>query len=388
MNIQAHLQKLSQTISQITPAQALQLQRSGAALIDVREADEHAQGLAQGAVPIVRSQLESEIEQAVPERERTVLLLCAHGVRSLLAADTLQQMGYRNLHSVAGGFVDWQNHGLPWSVPDAHDPAANERYTRQMRLPEIGLAGQRKLAAARVLIVGAGGLGSPAALYLAGAGVGTLGLVDADHVELSNLHRQVLHTQARIGELKTESAQSSLSAFNPDIKTPIHSERLTAENVERIFQDYDLVLDGSDNFPTRYLVSDACQKLGKTNISAAVQGFEGQLAVFAPGGPCYRCLFPEPPSPELAPSCAEAGVLGVVPGIMGLFQALEALKIIIGFGESLTSRLLIHDAKSGRQRQLKLNRDPQCAYCDSDSPFPGYIDYSAFCAGPCDATQD
>ena len=386
--MQQHLQRLSQTISQVSPEHAHQLEREGAALIDVREADEHAQGLAEGALPIVRANLESEIGQAVPDQNQTVLLLCAHGVRSLLAAETLAQMGYSDLHSVAGGFVDWQDQGLPWSLPDARDPAASERYARQTKLPEIGVAGQRKLAAARVLIIGAGGLGSPAALYLAGAGIGCLGLVDADHVERSNLHRQVLHTEPRIGALKTESARTALAALNPEIDTPMHSERLTRVNVERLFSDYDLILDGSDNFPTRYLVNDACQKLKIPNVSAAVQGFAGQLSVFMPGGPCYRCLFPEPPAPENAPSCAEAGVLGVVPGIMGLLQALEAMKLIVGFGEPLTGKLLIYDAKTGRQRILKISRDPECHYCDPGTPFPGYIDYAEFCAEHTHATKD
>lgn len=381
MNIQEHLRQLSQTISQVAPAQARAMQNDGATLVDVREADEHAQGLAQGAKPIVLGNLQQDIESCVPEREHTVLLLCAHGARSLLAADTLRSMGYTDLHSVAGGFVDWQDHGLPWSLPEPSEPAANARYARQTRLPEIGLAGQRKLAAARVLIVGAGGLGSPAALYLAGAGVGTLGLVDADTVELSNLHRQVVHAQGRIGELKTESARATLAGLNPDIRIPIHSQELSVDNVEELFADYDWVLDGSDNFPTRYLINDACQKMGLTNISAAVQGFEGQLSVFAPGGPCYRCLFPEPPPPALAPSCAEAGVLGVVPGIMGMLQALEAIKLIVGFGETLAGKLLIFDSKTQHQRILKLQRDPQCIYCDNASPFPGYIDYPHFCGG-------
>lgn len=379
MNVQEQLKRLSQTISQVSPARAHAMQQSGAALVDVRETEEHVQGLADGAIPIVRNNLPRDIEQAVPQRERTVLLLCAHGQRSLLAAETLRQMGYQDLHSVAGGFVDWQQQGLPWSVPDTNDPAASERYARQVQLPEIGLAGQRKLAAARVLLVGAGGLGSPAALYLAGAGIGTLGLVDADHVERSNLHRQVVHSEERLGQLKTESARTALAALNPEIAIPLHSERLTRNNVERIFAGYDLILDGSDNFATRYLVNDACQKLGLVNISAAVQGFEGQLAVFAPGGPCYRCLFPSPPAAENAPNCNAAGVLGIVPGIMGLYQALEATKIIAEFGDTLTGKLLIYNAMTARQRTLKLSRDPQCAYCDPQTPFPGYIDYSEFC---------
>lgn len=372
-------QPLRPAASQITAAQARKMQSDGATLIDVREAGEHAQGLAEGAVPISRGDLPTGIAAVASDPNKPLLLMCAQGQRSLLAADTLQQMGYSKVYSVTGGFADWQQQGLPWAAPNASDPAANERYARQVRLPEIGAQGQRKLAAARVAIVGVGGLGSPAALYLAAAGVGTLGLIDDDIVERSNLHRQVVHNEHTLGRAKTESARATLAALNPDIDVQTHKQKLSVDNVEAIFGGYDLILDGSDNFPTRYLVNDACCKLGLTHISAAVQGFSGQLSVFMQGGPCYRCLFPEPPPVELAPSCAEAGVLGVLPGIMGMQQALEALKIIIGFGDPLKGRLMVFDAKTSRQRVLQLARDPDCEYCSPDRDFPGYIDYKEFC---------
>lgn len=376
MDIQEKLARLRGEIPEVAPREAAELHAAGAALIDVREAEELATGTPEGAQAISRGFLELRVAGTVPERERTVLLLCGSGTRSLLAADTLRQLGYADVRSVAGGFARWREQGLPVVLPDP----GQERYARQMRLPEIGAAGQRRLAAARVLLVGAGGLGSPAGLYLAAAGVGTLGLVDHDRVERSNLHRQVIHTDAAIGRLKTASAQTTLAALNPDIDIATHAERLTRDNVERVFEGYDLIVDGSDNFPTRYLVNDACCKLGLTNVYGAVQGFAGQVAVFAPGGPCYRCLFAEPPPPEAAPSCAEAGVLGVVPGIIGLLQALETLKLIAGFGEPLTGKLAVFDAKSTRLRSLTLARDPDCGYCAPGAPFPGYVDYQDFCA--------
>lgn len=379
MSERSKLSESLHTVPQITPVQAHAMQRDGAVLVDVRETYEHAQGLAEGAVAVSRGELQSQITDKVSDHGQPVLLICAHGQRSLLAVDALRNMGYRNLHSVTGGFVAWQQQGLPWSVPDTDDPAANERYSRQVQLPEIGAQGQRKLAAARVAIVGVGGLGSPAALYLAAAGIGKLGLIDHDVVERSNLHRQVVHSENTLGQAKTDSGRAMLSALNPDIALHTHCEKLSATNIESVLGGYDIILDGSDNFPTRYLVNDACTKLGLVNISAAVQGFEGQLAVFAPGGPCYRCLFPEPPSAESAPNCSEAGVLGVMPGILGMLQALEAMKIILGFGEPLIGRLLLFDAKTSGQRILRLNRDPECHYCGESYDFPGYVDYEAFC---------
>lgn len=381
MDLSEKLVALQKQIAQISPREAREMQASGAILVDVREADEHALGAPENAHLMSRGTLEQHIAELSPDRQAPLMLICGSGVRSLLAAEALEAIGYTNTRSVTGGFEAWKTADLPWQLPESDDPALNERYARQVRLPEIGPEGQRKLARARVLLIGAGGLGSPAALYLAGAGVGTLGLVDADQVDRSNLHRQVLHAEAAIGQSKTESARARLEALNPDILVRTHKTRLNAGNVESLFSDYDLVLDGSDNFPTRYLVNDACQKLGIPDISAAVQGFEGQLSVFAPGGPCYRCLFAEPPPAELAPSCAEAGVAGMVPGVMGVLQALEALKLIAEFGEPLTGKLLIFNARSTSFRQLKLSRDANCRYCDPGSEFPGYVDYEQFCSG-------
>jgi len=320
------------------------------------------------------------IADLVPDRDREVLLLCAATTRSLLAADDLRQMNYANVAAVEGGFDQWKAEGLPYVIPELSGSDSQARYLRQIALPELGEKGQQRLSKARVLVVGAGGLGSPAALYLAAAGVGTLGLVDHDKVDRSNLHRQVLHRDDRVGLGKTDSARLTLEALNPSIAVKTHPVRLSAGNVESIFADYDLIVDGSDNFPTRYLVNDACIKLGLPNVYGAVQGLEGQVSVFAQGGqPCYRCLFAEPPPPELAPSCNQAGVLGVVPGIIGLLQALEAIKLITGIGRSLTGRLLLFDARTSRLREVQPSANPDCAYCAKDRPFPGYIDYVGFC---------
>lgn len=377
MNVQDRLNTLRREVGEIEPARVPGLQARGAALIDVREADEVAAGLAEGAEPISRGMLDLRIEQAVPDHARTVLLMCASGARSLLAADALRQLGYANACSVAGGFTRWREQGLPWHLPKAPPDA---RYSRQTRLPEVGASGQKLLGEIRVLLIGAGGLGSPAALYLAGAGVGTLGFVDHDRVELSNLHRQIVHTTGRVGQPKTASARAAVAALNPEIVVQTHDERLTRDNVEAIFAEYDIVVDGSDNFPTRYLVNDACCRLGLPNVYGAVQRFEGRVSVFEPGeGPCYRCLFPEPPPAGQVPSCSEAGVLGVVPGIVGLLQALEVLKLVLGFGEPLIGRLLLFDAKRTNLRTLSLQRNPDCVYCGPGADIPDYVDYHGFC---------
>lgn len=380
MSIQQRLQELREIIPEVAPGEARELQAAGAALIDVREAEEIAQGTPEGARPLGRGYLEMRIGEAVPERDRTVLLMCGSGSRSLLAADDLRRLGYGDVRSVAGGFNRWKDEGLPFTVPDLADADARQRYARQIVLPEVGEAGQGKLERARVLLVGAGGLGSPAALYLAAAGVGTLGLVDHDRVDRSNLQRQVLHRDDRVGQAKTESARATLEALNPRIAVRTHDLRLAADNVEQVLGDYDIVVDGSDNFPTRYLVNDACVKLGLPNVYGAVQGFEGQVAVFGAGGrPCYRCLYAAPPPPESAPPCSEAGVLGVVPGVVGMLQALEVLKLVLGFGEPLIGRLLLFDARRSRLRELGLSADPDCAYCAAGREFPGYVDYQRFC---------
>lgn len=379
------LERLRESVPEVEPREAHALQSAGAALVDVREPEEVAQGTPEGALALGRGFLELRIEEAVPDLSRTLLVMCGSGTRSLLAADGLRRLGYRDVRSVSGGFNRWKDEGLPFSVPRALDAQARSRYARQMLLPEVGEAGQRRLQAARVLLIGAGGLGSPSALYLAAAGVGTLGIVDHDVVDLSNLQRQVLHTAAGVGTPKVESARSRIKALNPTVEVHAHAARLDSASVEDIFSGYDLVVDGSDNFPTRYLVNDACVKLGLPNVHGSVFRFDGQVSVFWPGysqrrGPCYRCLYPEPPPPELAPSCNEAGVLGVLPGVMGMLQASEALKLLLGIGDPLVGRLLCFDALRAEFREFKVRPDPECPYCAPESAFPGYVDYERFCA--------
>ena len=324
-------------------------------------------------------------DRAVPDPQRPLVLMCGSGTRSLFAAEDVARLGYRSVSSMAGGFTCWKHEGLPVERPASLDAAARERYSRHLLMPEIGEAGQARLMESKVLLVGAGGLGSPAAYYLAAAGVGTLGLVDHDVVERSNLQRQILHTDARVGTSKVASARQALEALNPGVKVVGHEARLGSENVERLLGGYDVVVDGSDNFATRYLVNDACVKLRIPDVNGAVYRFEGQLSVFWPArpqrpGPCYRCLYREPPPPELAPSCAEAGVLGVLPGVVGLLQATETLKLLLGLGEPLVGRLLCFDALRGRFTELAIERDPQCRYCGEGRAFPGYVDYERFCA--------
>ena len=379
------LAELKRAVPELAPQEALALQARGAALIDVREADEIAQGSAPGAFRLGRGFLELRIEEAVPDRERPLVVFCGSGTRSLFAAEDLMRLGYRNVVSMVGGFSRWKAEGLPVEVPFTLDRAARERYSRHLLMPEVGEAGQAKLLRAKLLLVGAGGLGSPAALYLAAAGVGTLGIVDHDVVDRSNLQRQILHTDARVGASKVASARQTIEALNPAVKVIGHEAHLTSENVEEIFGGYDLVVDGSDNFPTRYLVNDACVKLGLPNVHGSVYRFEGQVTVFWPRypgrpGPCYRCLYPEPPPAEFAPSCAEAGVLGVLPGVVGLLQATEAIKLILGVGDPLVGRLLYFDALRGSFTELALERHSACRYCTGGGEFPGYIDYVRFCA--------
>ena len=372
------------TIRELTPVEALDRLRAGAFLVDVRADHERALGMADGARGIDRALLEAAPESHLPERDAEVLLICQSGARSQLAAQVLSARGYRNLASVAGGTSAWLKAGLPMLRPSLDDDFS-ERYSRHLRLAEVGLDGQKKLEAARVLLVGAGGLGSPAALYLADAGIGTLRLADDDVVDRSNLQRQVLHTEARVGVAKVESAAITLSALNPRTTIEAVAERITSDNVERLLAGADVVIDGADNFPARYLLNDACVNLGKPLVYGAVHRFEGQVSVFDAGrqrgiAPCYRCLFPEPPPPEAAPNCAEAGVLGVLPGVIGLLQATEAIKLVLGLGAPLTGRLLHFDALALRFREIRLSPDPGCAVCTPGRPFPGYIDYAAFCA--------
>jgi molybdopterin/thiamine biosynthesis adenylyltransferase len=293
-----------------------------------------------------------------------VIVYCAGGTRSLLAGETLKRMGYEHVRSLAGGFTKWKDAGNPWQKPRSLTPSQRNRYSRHLLIPEVGEAGQLKLLNAKVLMIGAGGLGSPAAFYLAAAGVGTLGLIDSDTVDESNLQRQILHTNDRVGMPKTESAKLTLNALNPEVKVVEHRLRVTRDNAVELFQQYDIIVDGSDNFSTRYLVNDVCVMLNKPQVHGSIFRFDGQLTTFIPHqGPCYRCLFPEPPPPEFAPSCQEAGVLGVLPGVIGVLQAIETVKIILGKGELLSGRLLAYDALKQSFRELKFRRDPECAAC-------------------------
>lgn len=335
-----------------------------AVLLDVREPDEYEQGAVPGALHIPRGNLESNIEGRVPDRSTPLLVMCAGGVRSAFAAKTLGELGYTDVVSIAGGFNRWKDEGRDWSTPQTLTPEQRNRYQRHLLLPEVGIEGQLKLLDAKVLLLGAGGLGSPAALYLAAAGVGTLGIVDMDVVDESNLQRQILHNMDRIGDRKVDSAKKTLTAINPDVNVVTHDLRLNADNVVEILSQYDVVVDGADNFPSRYLLNDAALKTDTVVIHGSIFRFEGQATVFKPyDGPCYRCLIPEPPPADLAPSCAEAGVLGVLPGIIGSIQALEAIKVILDLGDSLSGRLLAYDSLEQSFRTFKVNRDPNCPAC-------------------------
>ncbi len=381
------LERLRAAIHQVQPGEAHALALKGAVLIDIREADELAQGAPAGSKRIPRGFLELQIEQEAPDLSQPIVVMCGSGLRSLFAADDLLQMGYREVSSLAGGFNAWKKQGLPVAIPRLLTDEERERYGRHLSVPEVGEAGQIELLRSKVLLIGAGGLGSPAAFYLAAAGVGTLGIVDDDVVDRSNLQRQILHTDDRIGTPKVQSARQTLQSLNPSVKVVEYATRLNSTNVEQLFTGYDVVLDGTDNFPTRYLVNDACVKLGIPNVHGSIFRFEGQVSVFWPGrksapGPCYRCLYPAPPPPELAPSCAEAGVLGVLPGVIGLLQAVEAIKLLLDIGEPLVGRLLQYEALESRFTRLTLERDPDCAYCADGKPFPGYVDMQFACNVP------
>jgi sulfur-carrier protein adenylyltransferase/sulfurtransferase len=353
-------------------------------IIDVREKDEYVQGYIPGAVWISRGTLEGKIEDAVPDRSTPLILYCAGGARSALAAKSLVQMGYDNVQSMAGGYTAWKRSGLPWKVPTVMTSEQEMRYSRHTMLPEIGTKGQIKLLESSVLCIGAGGLGSPSSLYLAAAGIGTIGMIDDDVVDSTNLQRQILHNIDRVGTPKVDSAEKTLRGLNPDLKVKKFQTRLTSDNVMEVLAPFDVIVDGADNFQTRYLVNDAALKLAKPVVHASIFRFEGQLTVFpAAGSPCYRCLYPEPPPPEEAPSCQEAGVLGVLPGIMGVLQATETIKVLLGLGETLAGRLLVYDALKTRFRELKLRRDPKCPTCGDgvDRSKIELIDYVQFCAG-------
>lgn len=364
--------------------EALRLQREGACLLDLREAAEWAAGSPCGALRVARSRFAEELGGALPDRLQPVLLLCATSVRSTAARAELEARGYRALAVVEGGFRAWAAAALPVEIPDDPDAAWRRRYARQIVLPELGEAGQRRLREARVLLVGAGGLGCPVALYLAAAGVGRLLLVDDDRVEESNLQRQVLHSTAAVGQLKVDSAAARLFALNPDCRIDTLPQRLNASRVDALVADCDVIVDGSDNLPTRYLLSDASLRHGKPLVYGAVERFVGQVSVFHPGSargqaPCYRCLFPHPPRPEDAPNCAAIGVLGVVPGVIGMLQATEAIKLLLRIGEPLIGSLLIVDLLTQQTRRLGLQADPDCSHCAPGRPFPGYVDYERFC---------
>ena len=350
-------------------------------IVDVREQHEWDAGHIPGAELIPLGTVAQAAPERLPRKDERIVLHCAAGVRSAVAAYQLQQIGYTQVASMAGGFDAWRKLGFPVEAPLA--PAQLERYSRHLLIPEVGIAGQSRLLRSRVLLVGAGGLGSPAALYLAAAGVGTLGIVDHDVVDATNLQRQILHSTERIGEPKVSSAKRTLEALNPDVTVIGYRERLSAANIDRIIEYYEVIVDGADNFPTRYLLNDASVKWKRPVVHGSIYRFEGQVTVFQPGeGPCYRCLFHEPPPPELAPSCAEAGVLGVLPGIIGTIQANEVLKLLLGIGETLVGRYLLFDALDGTFREVKLRRDPNCPVCGEHPTITDYIDYEDFCASP------
>jgi molybdopterin/thiamine biosynthesis adenylyltransferase/rhodanese-related sulfurtransferase len=413
------LQAAKASIEEVDPRRARELLDAEDAplLVDVRERDEWEQGRIPGAVHVPRGHLESRIEGVAPDRSRPVLVYCAAGNRSAFAAQTLSELGYERAISLTGGYTDWQRTGYETDLPRTLGPARSIRYSRHLLIPEVGEEGQLRLLDSRILLIGAGGLGSPAALYLAAAGVGRLGIVDADVVDETNLQRQIAHSTNSLGEPKTDSARRTIEALNPDVEVVPIRERLTSENVERILEPgWDVIVDGADNFPTRYLVNDASVWHGIPVVHGSIFRFEGQVTVFKPGkgaargarhqeawasptapsemtgrhvdeeldgerSPCYRCLFAQPPPPEMAPSCAEGGVLGVLPGVIGSIQAAEALKLALGIGDTLVGRLLLYDALSGEFQEMTLRRNPECPVCGDDPSITDYVDYVEFCAG-------
>ncbi|MBL9009277.1 MAG: molybdopterin-synthase adenylyltransferase MoeB [Myxococcales bacterium] len=377
-NFQSYLREIKSRIAETTVDEIRQ--KPPQVLIDVREGEENQEGYIPGSDWIPRGKLEQRIEDAVPDRAADIVLYCAGGNRSALAARTLGELGYTQVRSLAGGFGAWKKAGLPIDKPFVFTDAQKARYARHTMLPEVGEVGQARLLRSRVLLVGAGGLGSPSGLYLGAAGIGTIGIVDDDVVDASNLQRQVLHNMTRIGVPKVDSAKQTLSDLNPDVQVIPHRVRLNSENVLDILNGYDLVVDGADNFQTRYLLNDAALMLKKPVVHASIFRFEGQITTFLPfDGPCYRCLYPEPPPAGMAPSCNEAGVLGVLPGVIGVLQATEAVKILLGIGQTLSGRLLIYDALAAKFRELKLRRDPGCVVCSDPKKPIQLIDYEAFC---------
>jgi molybdopterin/thiamine biosynthesis adenylyltransferase len=383
------LRQIKSRIAEVDPSEVRDQLQNGTLVLDVREAEEWATGHIPGAKHVPKSFLESRIEGAVTDRGQHVILYCQSGNRSAWAARTMiDDLGFTNVESMTGGITLWKDRGYGVETPRALTAEQRDRYSRHLLLPEVGAEGQEKLLDAKVLLLGAGGLGSPAALYLAAAGVGTLGIVDDDTVDLSNLQRQVIHTSDRVGVPKVDSAEQTIQALNPDVNVQKYPVRLGPDNIMDILPDYDIVVDGLDNFPTRYLLNDASVRLRIPVVSAAILGFDGQLSVFKPyDGPCYRCLFPTPPPPELAPSCGANGVLGVLPGTMGLLQATEVIKLIIDAGDPAIGRLLMYDALAATITEVKVRRDPDCPVCSrepdeiSDEEMGVFPDYEAFCAG-------
>jgi len=382
------LKRVKSQIDEIDPSKVRELIDEGVAIVDVRETEEFAAGHLPGAKHVPRSYLETRIEGVVGNREAQIVLYCQSGNRSAYGARTLtEDLGYTNVSSMTGGIALWKDRGYEVVVPRTLSPEQRERYSRHLLIPEIGAEGQQRLLDAKVLLLGAGGLGSPTALYLAAAGVGTLGIVDDDEVDLSNLQRQVIHSTQRIGIPKVDSAEESIHALNPDVNVVKYQTRIDASNIMEIIEGYDVIVDGVDNFPTRYLLNDASVRLRIPVVSASILGFDGQLSVFKPyEGPCYRCLFREPPPAELAPSCGANGVLGVLPGTMGLLQATEVVKLVLGIGEPAIGRLLLYDALGATLTEVKVHRDPDCPICSrepdeiSDEEMGVFPDYEAFCA--------
>ncbi len=382
------LRRVKSEVQEVDPSEVAELMHEGVAIIDVRETEEYAAGHLPGAKHVPRSYLETRIEGVVPDRSSQVILYCASGNRSAYGARTLEQeLGYEHVRSMTGGITLWKDRGYDVEVPRALSAEQRERYSRHLLIPEIGVEGQQKLLDAKVLLLGAGGLGSPTALYLAAAGVGTLGIVDDDVVDLSNLQRQVIHDTERIGTPKVDSAEQTIRALNPDVNVVKYQTRIDASNIMEIIEGYDVIVDGVDNFPTRYLLNDASVRLQIPVVSASILGFDGQLSVFKPyDGPCYRCLFREPPPAELAPSCGANGVLGVLPGTMGLLQATEVVKLLLGIGDPAIGRLLLYDALGATLTEVKVHRDPECPICSrepdeiADEEMGVFPDYEAFCA--------
>jgi molybdopterin/thiamine biosynthesis adenylyltransferase/rhodanese-related sulfurtransferase len=378
------LSQVKGEIDEIDARAAAPLLENGSVFLDVRERDEWDEGHIPGAIHVPRGNLESRIENAVPDRGNRIVVYCASGARSAFATKTLEELGYVDVVNLAGGYTEWKRNGFPTQLPKSLGEEQRRRYSRHLLIPEVSEEGQLRLLESRILLIGAGGLGSPASLYLAAAGVGTLGIVDDDAVDATNLQRQIVHSTERLGDSKAESAKRTIEALNPDVTVKTFQERLTPENVDRILgEGWDVIVDGADNFPTRYLLNDASIWHDIPVVHGSIFRFEGQVTVFKPNeGPCYRCLFPQPPPPELAPSCAEGGVLGVLPGVIGSIQATEALKLALGIGDTLVGRLLLYDALAATFTEVTLRRDPNCPVCGEHPTITEYIDYVEFCAGP------